>query len=55
MNCRAQAEQQLAEIRVEVEALRSQLPSDATISAYNALEQFLIAPAEQHPGLRLAA
>ena len=55
MNCRAQAEQQLAEIRVEVEALRSQLPSDATISAYNALEQFLVAPAEEHPGLRLAA
>ena len=55
MNCRAQAEQALAAIKIEVEALRTQVPSDATISAYNALEQFLGAPAEENPGLRLAA
>jgi hypothetical protein len=55
MNSRAQAEQALAQLTIEVEALRSQIPSDATVSAYNALEQFLAAPAQEHPALRLAA
>jgi|SRR5438874_1646662 len=49
------AEQQLAGLKQEVEALRAQLPDDATVSAYNALEQFLVAPAEECPAIRLAA
>jgi hypothetical protein len=49
------AEQQMASLKQEVEALRSQIPDDATVSAYNALEQFLAAPAQEHPAIRLAA
>ena len=52
---RALAEQQLAAARMEIEALRPQIPSDATINAYQALTQFLSAPAEVHPELRMAA
>ena len=52
---RSTAEQQLADARVEIEALRAQLPDDATLSAFDALQQFLTSPSEVHPELRLAA
>ena len=55
MTARAQAEQAVAAARVELEALRTQVPSDAAQSAFEALTQFLAAPAEIHPELRLAA
>jgi hypothetical protein len=55
MNARAQAEQALAAARVEIEALRSQVPTSQTQDAFEALTQFLAAPAEIHPELRLAA
>ena len=38
---RDQAEQQLAEARKEIAALRGQLPDDATINAYHALVEHL--------------
>ena len=55
MTARSQAEQALASARLEIEALRNQLPDDATKSAFNSLVQFLSAPAETHPELRIAA
>jgi hypothetical protein len=55
MTARAQAEQAVAAARVELEALRSQVPSEAAQSAFEALTQFLTAPADIHPELRLAA
>ena len=55
MSGRVQAEAALADAKVEIESLRSQLPSDDTISAFNALTQFLTSPADVHPELRIAA
>jgi hypothetical protein len=55
MTGRVQAEAALADARVEIESLRSQIPSTATINAFNALTEFLTAPAETHPELRIAA
>ena len=50
-----QAEAQVAEMKRELEALRSMVPDDATVSAFEALTQFLKAPADVHPELRIAA
>ena len=47
------ARQALADARNEIEALRAQLPDDATIRAYGALVEVLTAPSESE--LRLAA
>jgi hypothetical protein len=55
MTGRAQAEEALAAARIELEAIRSQIPSDKTINAYEALTDYLSAPAEIHPQLRIAA
>lgn len=52
---RVQAEARAAELKREVEALRSMIPDDATVSAFEALTQFLAAPAEDHPVVRMAA
>lgn len=54
-NARSAAEQMLTELRREIEALRSQLPSDAAIRAHEALVTYLSAPSEIHPSLRSAA
>jgi len=51
----SQAQQSLADARAEIEALRAQLPDAATINAYEALVEFMTAPAEVHPALRIAA
>jgi septal ring factor EnvC (AmiA/AmiB activator) len=51
----AQAQAALADAKREIEALRSQLPDDATVNAFNALSEFLSAPAEVAPALRIAA
>ena len=52
---RMQAEQQLADAKIEIESLRSQIPDDRFINAYEALTQFMVAPSEVHPELRIAA
>jgi len=48
-----QARQLLADARNEIEALRAQLPDDATYRAYNALVEVLTEPTQGE--LRLAA
>jgi len=55
MTARASAEQALQAARVEIDALRTQVPTEAAQSAFEALTQFLAAPAEIHPELRIAA
>lgn len=55
MTAGAQAEQALVAARVEIDALRTQVPTDATMSAFESLTQFLASPAEIHPELRMAA
>ncbi|HYO08152.1 MAG TPA: hypothetical protein VER17_04210 [Tepidisphaeraceae bacterium] len=52
---RMQAEQALADAKIEIESLRSQIPDSRFINAYEALTQFLTAPSEVHPDLRIAA
>ena len=52
---RVQAEALVAELKREVEALRSMVPDDATVNAFEALTQFLSAPANLHPAIRIAA
>ena len=52
---RVQAEAQVAELKREVEAIRAMIPDDATVNAFEALTQFLSAPAAVHPELRIAA
>ena len=52
---RVQAEARCAELKREVEALRSMVPDDATVNAFEALTQFLSSPAEEHPTIRIAA
>ena len=51
----SQAQQSLVDARNEIEALRAQLPDAATINAYEALVNYMTAPAEVHPALRIAA
>jgi septal ring factor EnvC (AmiA/AmiB activator) len=51
----SQAQQALANARMEIEALRAQLPDEAAHRAFGDLVQYLSAPAEMHPGLRVAA
>jgi hypothetical protein len=55
MTARSQAEQALAAARVEIDALRTQIPSERAQNAFETLTQFLAAPAEIHPELRIAA
>ena len=52
---RVQAEARCAELKREVETLRSMIPDDATVNAFEALTQFLAAPADEHPVIRIAA
>ena len=52
---KSQAEQALVDARREIEALRAQVPDEATQNAFRDLVQFLTSPAETHPALRLAA
>jgi chromosome segregation ATPase len=51
----SQAQQALVDARNEIEALRAQLPDAATINAYEALVNYMTAPGEVHPQLRIAA
>ena len=55
MTLRDQAEQALAEAVKEIQALRGQLPDDATLSAYHALVEHLTSPSEIRSDLRIAA
>ena len=55
MTARDQAEQALTDARQEIDALRGQLPDDATLNAYNALVEHLTSPSELNPELRIAA
>jgi septal ring factor EnvC (AmiA/AmiB activator) len=50
----SQAQAALADARREIEALRAQLPDAATVNAFEALNEFLAAPAETHPALRIS-
>jgi len=52
---RLQAEQALADAKIEIESLRSQIPDDRFIHAYDSLTQFLTASSEVSPALRVAA
>jgi len=49
------AERLVADLRAENDALRAQIPDEATLQAYNDLVQFITAPSETHPALRIAA
>ncbi len=51
----SQTEQYLATARQEIQHLRSQLPDEATQRAFDELTQYLTAPAEVRPELRIAA
>lgn len=51
----AQSQQALRAAQIELEAIRAQLPDDATISAFDALQQYLASPAEINPAIRIAA
>jgi septal ring factor EnvC (AmiA/AmiB activator) len=51
----SQAQQALVDARAEIEALRAQLPDAATINAYERLVDYMTAPSEIHPELRIAA
>ena len=53
--CYSQAQQSLVDARNEIEALRAQLPDAATINAYESLVDYMTAPSEVHPELRIAA
>ena len=55
MTARASAEQALQAARVEIDALRTQVPTEAAQYAFESLTQFLASPAEIHPELRIAA
>ena len=55
MTLRDQAEQALADARREIDALRGQIPDDATITAYHNLVDYLVQPSELNPQLRVAA
>ena len=49
------AQQALANAQVENEALRAQLPDEATRRAFDQLTQHLAEPADRYEGLRIAA
>jgi septal ring factor EnvC (AmiA/AmiB activator) len=51
----ATAQQMLSDARSEIKALRAQMPDEATQRAFDDLVQYLSAPSEMHPELRLAA
>jgi septal ring factor EnvC (AmiA/AmiB activator) len=51
----SQAQQALVDSRREIESLRAQLPDAATINAYERLVDYMTAPADIHPELRIAA
>ena len=51
----SQAQQALVDAKNEIEALRAQLPDAATINAYARLDDYMSAPADIHPELRIAA
>ena len=55
MTLRDQAEQALSDARKEIEALRAQMPDDATFTAYHNLVEYLTQPSELNPLLRVAA
>ena len=55
MTAREAAEQALKAARVEIDALRTQIPTERAQNAFENLTQFLAAPAELHPELRVAA
>ena len=49
------ARQQLADARIEIEALRSQIPDHDTIRAFDDLVEYMSGTAESQQSLRLAA
>jgi septal ring factor EnvC (AmiA/AmiB activator) len=49
------ARQQLADARIEIEALRSQIPDHDTIRAFDDLVEYMSGTAEAQQPLRLAA
>lgn len=51
----AEAREALTDAKREIEALRAQMPDDATIRAHESLVDYLTAPSEEHPLLRIAA
>jgi septal ring factor EnvC (AmiA/AmiB activator) len=51
----ATAQQMLCDARSEIKALRAQIPDEATQRAFDDLVQYLTAPSEMHPELRMAA
>ena len=51
----ATSQQLLSDARCEIKALRAQLPDEATQRAFDDLSQYLTAPSEMHPELRIAA
>ena len=51
----SQAQQALVDAKNEIEALRALLPDAATINAYERLVDYMSAPADIHPELRIAA
>ena len=55
MTAREAAEQALKAARVEIEALRTQIPTERAQAAFESLTQFLAAPSDIHPELRIAA
>ena len=55
MTRREQAEQALCAARIELDAVRTQVPSEQAMSAFETLTQYLASPAEIHPELRIAA
>src|SRR5439155_10566328 len=55
MTLRDQAEQALIDARKEIEALRAQMPDDATVTAYHNLVDYLTSTSELNPQLRVAA
>ena len=55
-NLRSYTEQLLADAKREIEALRAQLPDEATLRAFEDLNRYLVAPEAQRHGLmRIAA
>jgi hypothetical protein len=49
------AQQALADAKVEIEALRSQIPDHQTVRAFEDLVEYMSGAADQQPALRLAA
>lgn len=51
----SQARHALTEAQAEIAGLRAQLPDQATLNAFESLVEYMTAPSEQHPALRVAA